>query len=99
MITKNPKHIPNSIFLIITLVGLFLLANSSHTPPTPTFKAHLSGWYPTEQTKLLAMLKNLDTHAQQQCSATITNPIRAIITPHAGYTYSGDVAASVYRLL
>ena len=78
---------------------LWLLCVVIINAQTTVFQAHLSGWYPTEKTELAAELDQLDRQAREQYSAAIDRDIRAIIVPHAGYRYSGTVAASVYRLL
>lgn len=64
-------------------------------------QAHLSSdWYPTNKTLLKKKLNRLAQTAAQQYNAQL-NPaqIRALIVPHAAYSYSGAVATSVYRLL
>lgn len=51
-------------------------------------------FYPAEQSQLVAMLKDLFAKAvPPQGKGT---PL-AVIAPHAGYVYSGEVAASAYR--
>ncbi len=64
-------------------------------------KAHLdSNWYPNEKTSLQKTVSKLSDKAAQLYDATVdSRSIRALIVPHAGYRYSGTVAASVYRLL
>lgn len=69
--------------------------------------AHLADtWYPADPAKLRATLAQLDAQAQQQFGEKINSsqsakqsPARVIIVPHAGYAYSGVVAAAVYRQL
>src|SRR3989304_9033125 len=64
------------------------------------FHAHLQGWYPTEQKALEQKLGELDTYAQQHYFMQAdSKKIRALIVPHAGYQYSGEVAAAAYRIL
>jgi AmmeMemoRadiSam system protein A/AmmeMemoRadiSam system protein B len=75
----------------------FTLAHVEQSPKPKairSFTAHLdSNWYPKDPEKLHATLAQLDTQAQQLLT------VRAIIVPHAGYAYSGGVAAAVYRQL
>jgi AmmeMemoRadiSam system protein B/AmmeMemoRadiSam system protein A len=64
-----------------------------------SFQAHLTGWYPTEKNELATLLDHLDYQAREQYAAAADKTIRALVVPHAGYTYSGVVAAAAYRLL
>ncbi len=66
---------------------------------TGVFQHQLTGWYPTEKSALTVKLTELDKLAQQHYYATQDKKIRALIVPHAGYIYSGTVAAAAYRLL
>jgi len=52
-------------------------------------------FYPSDAAELSNLL---DTMLAQAIPAAMTTP-KAIIAPHAGYIYSGPVAASVYQLL
>ncbi len=64
------------------------------------FNFHLSNsWYPGDKKKLLEKLEELDSSAVEKFDASIRDDIRAVIVPHAGYAYSGEVAMSVYRHL
>lgn len=67
---------------------------------TSLFKAHLSdGWYPHDSKKLLNLIKSLETQAKEQFDMVADgNKLRALIVPHAGYTYSGAIAVAAYRL-
>ncbi len=82
------------LMVIISLSGLYVFG-------AKIFKAHLSsGWYPTDKQTLIKDIDAFDKNAEQKYTA-ILDPasIKAIIVPHAGYEYSGDVAAAAYRLL
>ncbi len=59
--------------------------------------AAVSGlFYPADPTELRATVQRL----LQADNSTAAQPgLKAIIAPHAGYVYSGPIAASVYRLL
>lgn len=66
-----------------------------------SYKIHLSSaWYPDKKADLLESLNECKQYAQQYYDMNL-NPvkIRAIICPHAGIDYSGNVAAAAYRLL
>ena len=47
-------------------------------------------WYPAQSAKLKSIIISL-LDSQQ---LTINQPIKALILPHAGYQYSGKIAAS-----
>ncbi len=51
-------------------------------------------FYPADPLELDRMIKQLITEAK-----TEGEPPKAIVAPHAGYIYSGPVAASIYKLL
>jgi AmmeMemoRadiSam system protein B/AmmeMemoRadiSam system protein A len=81
---------------------LLLYTQVSHTRPESSItsmKAHLSsGWYPQDPAMLSKLLSELDAKATQLYSAQIDpNQIRVLIAPHAGYAYSGVVAAATYK--
>ncbi len=56
-------------------------------------------FYPDEGNTLHRMVRQmLDDASRRQQTSSVTKS-KAIITPHAGYIYSGPIAASVYALL
>ena len=65
------------------------------------YKIHLSSaWYPEKKSNLLLELMEHEQYAALHYDANLDHfKIRAIIVPHAGLKYSGDVASSAYRLL
>lgn len=69
------------------------------TPPAPKRirEPAVAGlFYPKDQAKLSQMLDALLADATPH---TIDGELRALVCPHAGYPYSGPVAATAYRLL
>lgn len=72
-----------------------------HSGGVHSLQAHLaSSWYPRDPVLLTQQCKELDAVAQKQYQAHLDpKSIKAVIVPHAGYAYSGAVAAAVYRLL
>jgi len=54
------------------------------------------GFYPADPKALTAMMDEMLAKAQV---APITDPILAVVAPHAGYQYSGPVAAYTYAAL
>lgn len=65
------------------------------------FHAHRAGsWYPEKTKDLNLLLNRLTVDAQDAFAMeTDADAIRAAIVPHAGYQYSGKVAAAAYNLL
>ena len=53
-------------------------------------------WYPDNPVRLAA---ELDLYLEDAIVEGLSNPPRALISPHAGLTYSGPVAAFAYKLL
>lgn len=66
-----------------------------------TYKVRLSSsWYPAHRFELADALSKHQNNAFERYYAHLqTEGMRAIVVPHAGYTYSGDVAAAAYRLI
>lgn len=59
-------------------------------------------WYPGKRDPLKKRLKKLNADAQQLYGDIITSKkerIRALVVPHAAYSFSGTVAAAAFRLL
>ena len=54
------------------------------------------GWYPKDASTLRAMLKGFLGKAEVP---TLPGPLVALISPHAGYRFSGQAAAYGYKLL
>lgn len=69
---------------------MFSEHRSTHRPP-----AVAGQFYPAEPTELDAMVRQM----LQQAAPSDRSHIKALIVPHAGYIYSGPVAASVYHSL
>ena len=53
-------------------------------------------WYPGDPSQLTKDIKGYLAHVPQQ---KIDGELIALIAPHAGYMYSGQVAAYAYKLL
>jgi len=78
-----------SFFVLALLTGAGVSAD--------TRQAQVAGqFYPQERAKLLEMVTGFLEH---QPAPTISDKPRILIVPHAGYPYSGPVAARGYRLL
>lgn len=89
-------------FIIIPL--LFMISDgyiSQSTGEEPIKKnvrnAILAGkWYPGTQNALSKLIRNYLSNVKP---VTLNGELKAIIVPHAGYIYSGQVAAHAYSLL
>ena len=87
-------------FVGICFAASILFVGYSRLKKPVVFHAHLQGWYPRDAQGLSDEMQQLDNAARSQFDASLHGAaIHAMIVPHAGYTYSGDVAAAVYRLL
>jgi MEMO1 family protein len=53
-------------------------------------------WYPAETGDLRRLIRN---RLSEATPPEIQGRVRALVVPHAGYTYSGGVAAHAYRLI
>ena len=79
--------------LIVTGFGLVHAAN----PALPIRKAAVAGgFYPGSKVELTKLVEQM---LQQANPPVIKEPIRGIVVPHAGYIYSGQVAAFAYKAL
>ena len=83
-----------SLFIIVFCPSYFF-GHQAHSVIRSQLPA---GWYPQDKNKLHIRLDQLDLRAQEEYPAELTG-IKALIVPHAGYAYSGKVAASCFRLL
>lgn len=85
------------LFLLLT-AALFWgcnPTNASQDPEKPVRKAAVAGsFYPGDKAKLEQYVDALLRQADPQ---EIKGTIRAIVVPHAGYVYSGPVAAYAYK--
>jgi len=99
-------RIPNSITLMLLGAALCSLAFTLTLPGEKKEKdrpeenvrkaAVAGGFYPGDKASLE---KYVDTLLRQADPPEIKEPIRAIMVPHAGYVYSGPVAAYAYKEL
>ncbi|MFT6765935.1 MAG: AmmeMemoRadiSam system protein B/AmmeMemoRadiSam system protein A [Alteromonas naphthalenivorans] len=82
---------------IAVILGVLVLG-TTHTKEQKQKQAHLSGWYQKTEQKLKQQLKKLDQESAQKYDVDLSD-IKACIVPHAGFKYSGAVAASCFRLV
>jgi MEMO1 family protein len=84
--------------LIVCILMASLSLSGAHNN---ILEAQMAGtWYPAQSTELTNLLHSLMTKAENNFAMEAdASKIRALIVPHAGYLYSGVIAAAAYRLL
>ncbi|MGD8619664.1 MAG: AmmeMemoRadiSam system protein B [Gammaproteobacteria bacterium] len=74
--------------------------DATGTVPEKVRPAAVSGtWYPADREQLEALLDRLLSEVPAAADAPAADRIRAVISPHAGYRYSGATAAAGYARL
>jgi len=85
---------------MVQLIALAVLAPVQHVRAAAEQKVRqpgvAGGFYPADPKALTAMM---DEMLAQAVEPPITDPILAVVAPHAGYQYSGPVAAYTYAAL
>ena len=87
--------------MVKTVIAWCLLSCFWVLSSVASYKINLSSaWYPHKKSNLLDLLDEQKRYADQHYDMHLTgSKIKAIICPHAGLEYSGNVAAAAYRLL
>lgn len=87
---NKKKHILVWIFLLYLPYAFVLLSQKNETMTIMNRKAAVAGkFYSGDKTSLTSDLKKMFANAKERKADAV-----AIIAPHAGYIYSGEVAAS-----
>ncbi len=95
-ISPNLSRACLTVFLILTVCHSSANA-ADNTPAGPIRKAAVAGgFYPGSKADLEKMV---DQMLRQADPPEIRAPIRAIMAPHAGYMFSGPVAAFSYKAI
>ncbi|MGA2887968.1 MAG: AmmeMemoRadiSam system protein B [Terracidiphilus sp.] len=82
---------------LVALLALTPLKHVSSGDPQKVRQAAVAGgFYPADPKVLSAMIDDLLAHVS---GPPVTEPILAVVAPHAGYQYSGPVAAYTYAAL
>lgn len=92
------------IFFVTIMTSLFLLISEdlkslseAQQEKENIRNAILAGsWYPGNKD---ALTKTIEGYLSKVRAGSLEGELKAIIVPHAGYMYSGQVAAHAYRLL
>ena len=83
--------------LLIAALAVVMLRYSLAANPENVRQPGVAGsFYPADPKALIAMIEDMLAHASPP---PITDPILAVVAPHAGYQYSGPVAAYTYAAL
>jgi AmmeMemoRadiSam system protein B/AmmeMemoRadiSam system protein A len=97
--------IPNACWLVAPLFALLVITPLKHVRasnvqaanPEKVRPAAVAGsFYPADPAALTSMMDGL---LAQATPPPITDPLLAVVAPHAGYQYSGPVAAYTYATL
>ena len=95
---------PGAYLLAVPLMAFLVFApfQKSHSAETPKIRpaAVAGGFYPADPKVLSAMIDTLLAQVSGPAVPNLNNvPIIAAVAPHAGYQYSGPVAAYTYAAL
>jgi AmmeMemoRadiSam system protein B/AmmeMemoRadiSam system protein A len=83
------------VFGIFFMLFIMSCSDAQHAKIREAMAARM-GWYPAETKELTAMVDQMLAKAEK---TDINGIIIGLISPHAGYAYSGTVAANSYALL
>lgn len=93
--THLRKYWPAS--LLIAIVAIAAVPHVRAADPQKVRQAGVAGgFYPADPKTLVAMMDDMLAHASPP---PINDPILAVVAPHAGYQFSGPVAAYTYAVL
>ncbi|MBU4304295.1 MAG: AmmeMemoRadiSam system protein B [Candidatus Omnitrophica bacterium] len=85
------------IISVIVLISITYLCPASFADNLPLKKENVSGYfYPSSEPQLAEMIDKFLSRAD---AGEINGRIKGIISPHAGYIYSGPVAAYAYKAI
>jgi len=89
-------------WLVALLIAILAIAVVRHVraadPQNVRQAAVAGGFYPADPKTLSAMIDDMLAHAASS-QPPINDPILAVVAPHAGYQFSGPVAAYTYAAL
>jgi AmmeMemoRadiSam system protein B/AmmeMemoRadiSam system protein A len=103
-IKMRPKiYWPAALLIVIAILAIAALQHVRAADPQNVRQAAVAGgFYPADPKTLTAMMDDMLAHAasfQPPISVPTSDPILAVVAPHAGYQYSGPVAAYTYAAL
>lgn len=85
-----------AVFFAVTFAIAALECSFAASPQNVRQPGVAGGFYPADPQALSAMIDDMLAHASP---STIKDQILAVVAPHAGYQYSGPVAAYTYAAL
>ncbi|MGB8011625.1 MAG: AmmeMemoRadiSam system protein B [Terriglobales bacterium] len=98
----NIKIRPKIYWLAAVVIAMLALAALQHVRAADSQSVRQAGvagsFYPADSKTLTAMMDDMLARAASS-QPPITDPIFAVVAPHAGYQYSGPVAAYTYAAL
>jgi MEMO1 family protein len=89
------RSIPYLVTALLTVI-LTIVALRAANPQNVRQPGVAGGFYPADPKALTAMIDDMLAHASPP---PINDPILAVVAPHAGYQFSGPVAAYTYAEL
>jgi hypothetical protein len=92
---RSETYVVTALLIIVMAVATMKHSRAANAPNVRQ-PGVAGGFYPADPKELTAMIDNLLAHAT---APPITDPILAVVAPHAGYQYSGPVAAYTYAEL
>jgi AmmeMemoRadiSam system protein B/AmmeMemoRadiSam system protein A len=85
------------VVLLIAILAMAAVRYARASDPQNVRQAGVAGaFYPADPKELAAMIDDMLAHAS---GPPIRDPILAVVAPHAGYQFSGPVAAYTYAAL
>ena len=94
---KRLKKIHIIIFIVLLIIFLLIFTKPTIFQKKNVRKAVFAGsWYPGTKDELNSVIDDYFSNAKQQ---EINGEVKALIVPHAGYPYSGQVAATGFKHL
>ncbi len=88
-----------ALFIVIAILAIAALQHVRAADPQNVRQAAVAGgFYPADPKTLTAMIDDMLAHAASS-QPPINDPILAVVAPHAGYQFSGPVAAYTYAAL
>ncbi len=96
MFVCGSKKMKKYFIITISLCALLLFYKPACAIPEIRPSILAGTWYPADKNELLEMIGRFLSNAH---IAAIKGKIKAIIVPHAGYMYSGGVAAHAFKAI
>lgn len=97
---NNNQFLQKTSFKMKSIVTFFLLTTVSSAIYSKTLGPYVNGkFYPKEKNEIIQTVKGLYDKVKGKYSVDEKDKIKALIVPHAGYIFSGRIAAVSYSIL